>query len=156
MSDTEQDQQQNDTTAELEAALAEVAKWKALSRKNEEQSKSNAEKAKRFDELEEQSKSELEKAIARAEAAEKWRSDREAKDSAAEMAREVAKDKGITDASVLRGSTREELEAHAEQLLSLIPQNPAVPSADGQGATGSPIGEGEMSAEDIVKAATSR
>ena len=140
--------------SDLEKALAEVEKWKAMSRKTEDQAKANAEKAKRFDELEEQSKSELEKAIARAETAEKWKADREAKDAAAGMAAEIAKEKGVP-VEALRGSTREELEAHADTLASILPKPPVAPGAEGQGE-GDPIGNGDMSAEDIVSAATSR
>lgn len=141
--------------SDLEKALADVDKWKAMSRKNEEQAKTNAEKAKKFDEFEEANKSEIEKLQARLDAAEKWRTDREAKDAAAATAAEIAKEKGVP-VSALRGSTREELEAHADELIALLPQKPAAPSADGQGDVGGDIGDGDMSAEDIVTAATSR
>lgn len=141
--------------SDLEKALAEAEKWKALSRKNEEQAKANAEKAKKYDELEEANKSEQEKLLARAEAAEKWRADREAKDAAAATAAEVAKEKGVP-VSALRGSSREELEAHADELLTILPKKPAAPSADGQGDIGDDIGDGDLSVDDIVEAATSR
>ncbi|WP_144834093.1 hypothetical protein [Microbacterium sp. BH-3-3-3] len=140
--------------SDLEKARAEAEKWKALSRKNEEQAKANAEKAKKFDELEEANKTEQEKLLARAEAAEKRIAEREAMDAAAATAAEVAKAKGVP-ASALRGSTREELEAHADELLELMPKKPAAPSADGQG-DGEQIGDGDMSADDIVNAATAR
>lgn len=140
--------------SDLDKARAEVEKWKALSRKNEDQAKANAEKAKKFDELEEANKTEQEKLLARAEAAEKLIAEREAKDAAAATAAEVAKAKGVP-ASALRGSTREELEAHADELLELMPKKPAAPSADGQG-DGEQIGDGDMSADDIVNAATAR
>jgi membrane protein involved in colicin uptake len=144
----------------LREALADAEKWKALSRKNEEQAKSNADKAKKFDDHEEATKSELEKLQARAEAAEKVIAEREAKETAAKLREEVAAEKKFADrkisASALRGSTREELEAHADELLELVPAPPAAPSADGQGATGKPIGEGELSVNDIVAAATAR
>lgn len=140
--------------SDLEKARAEAEKWKALSRKNEEQAKANAEKAKKFDELEEANKTEQEKLLARAEAAEKRLADRDAKDAAAATAAEVAKVKGVP-VSALRGSTKEELEAHADELLELMPKKPAAPSADGQG-DGEQIGDGDMSADDIVNAATAR
>lgn len=113
------------------------------------------EKAKKLDDLEEANKTEQEKLLARAEAAEKKLADREAKDAAAATAAEVAKEKGVP-VSALRGSTREELEAHADELLSILPQKPPAPSADGQGNNGDQIGDGDMSADDIVAAATSR
>lgn len=155
MSDTEPT---NDTpqpaTGDLEKALAEAEKWKALSRKNEEQAKANADKAKRFDEIEEANKTEQEKLLARAEAAEKKLAEREAQDAAKSLAAEVAEAKGVP-ATALRGSTREELEEHADQLLSMIPKKQPAPSADGQGE-GDPIGEGDMSASDMVDAALGR
>ena|ERR1051325_1209839 len=145
---------------QLAAALAEAEKWKGLSRKNEERATSNAEKAKKFDEHEESNRTELEKLQARAEAAEKVIAEREAKESAMKLREEVAAEKKFADrkisASALRGSTREELEAHADELLELVPAPPAAPSSDGQGDLGKPIGEGEMSADDIVAAATAR
>lgn len=42
---------EKDLAAQLAAALAEVEKWKGLSRKNEERATSNAEKAEKFDAL---------------------------------------------------------------------------------------------------------
>lgn len=96
-----------------------------------EQIRELKEKATRLDEIEESQKSELEKWQARAEAAEKWKQDRETRDAAAELAAEVAKDKGVP-VSALRGSTREELEAHAAEILALLPEKPKV-ATDGSG-----------------------
>ncbi len=145
---------------QLAAALADAEKWKGLSRQNEERAKSNADKAKKFDEHEEANRTELEKAQARAEAAEKVIAERDAKEAASKLRDEVAKDKKFEDrkisASALRGSTREELEAHADELLAMFPAPAAAPSATGQGQTGTPIGEGEMSVDDVVAAATAR
>lgn len=145
---------------QLAAALADAEKWKGLSRKNEERAASNAEKAKKFDEHEEANRTELEKVQARAEAAEKAVAERDAKEAAVKLREEIATEKGFADrkikATALRGTTREELEAHADELLELIPAPPGAPSADGQGAAGGDIGKGEMSADDIVAAATAR
>jgi len=144
----------------LTAALAEVDKWKALSRKNEARAEENADKAKRFDEAEDANRTELEREKARADAAEKIIADNKAKTDAAALREEVAKAKGFEDRKVpptaLRGTTREELEAHADEILALLPPLPEVPSADGQGEAGSAIGDGDMSADDIVAEATSR
>ncbi|GAA0960230.1 hypothetical protein [Frigoribacterium faeni] len=158
--DTQQQQAAESATLEeqLKAALAEVEKWKGLSRKNEARAESNADKAKKFDEHEEANKSEIEKITARAEAAEKAIAERETKEAAAKLREEIATEKGFADrkikASALRGSTREELEAHADELLELVPAPPAAPSAEGQGQVGAAIKDGEMSADDIVAAAT--
>lgn len=92
---------------------AEFEKWKALSRKNEQLARENADKAKRFDELEEASKSELQKAIDRAAAAE----ERAAKAEAARVRSDIARTKGI-DAELLQGSNEDELNAFADQLLA--------------------------------------
>jgi hypothetical protein len=145
---------------QLTTALAEVEKWKALSRKNEARAEENADKAKRFDAIEDENRTELDRVTARAEAAEKIIADNKAKEEAAALREEIAKAKGFEErkvpVSALRGTTREELEAHADELLALLPVPPAAPSADGQGQTGKPIGEGEMSPEDIVAEATKR
>lgn len=94
---------------------AEAEKWKALARKHEQQAKSNADAAKRLKELEDADKSETEKLNERASAAEK-------KAEAAEqraLRLEVAADKGLTakQAARLIGTTKEELEADADELL---------------------------------------
>lgn len=145
---------------QLAAALADAEKWKGLSRKNEERATSNAEKAKKFDEHEEANRSELEKVQARAEAAEKAVAERDAREAAIKLREEIATEKKFADrnikATALRGTTREELEAHADELLELIPAPAAAASADGQGAAGGDIGKGEQSVEDIVAAATAR
>jgi membrane protein involved in colicin uptake len=163
MSDDDKKKQQDEGATleeQLQAAQAEAEKWKTLSRQNEQRAKDNADKAKKFDEHEEASRTELEKAQARAEAAEKAIAERDAKEAAGQLREDIAKEKGFADrkikASALRGTTREELEAHADELLELIPAPPAGPSADGQGQAGQQIGEGELSVDDVVAAATAR
>lgn len=113
------------------------------------------EKATRLDEYEEAQKTELEKANARAEAAEKWKADREAKDAAALLVAEVAEAKGVP-ASALRGATKEELEAHADEILALLPEKPKGATAASGGNRGDDIEGGELSAEEIVQTATGR
>lgn len=162
MSEDEKTKQTEGATLEekLAAAEAEAEKWKTLSRQNEQRAKDNADKAKKFDEHEEANKTELEKAQARAEAAEKTVAERDAKDTAAKLRDEVADAKGFADrkisASALRGTTREELEAHADELLALVPAPATTASAEGQGAAGEQIGAGEKSVDDIVAEATAR
>lgn len=95
---------------------AEAEKWKALSRKNEETAKANAEKARSFDALEEANKTEQQRLAERAEAAEK-----ELATTRLESARnQVALEKGLTpnQAKRLVGSTPEELAADADELLA--------------------------------------
>lgn len=106
---------------------AEFEKWKALSRKNEQLAQENADKAKRFDELEEASKSELQKAIDRATAAE----ERAAKAETARLRSDIARTKGVEEA-LLQGSTEDELNAYADQLLAWRgAEQPAAPRSSG-------------------------
>ena len=141
---------------QLAAAVKEADKWKALSRKNEERATENAEKASKFDALEQSSKTEAQKLEERLAKAEKIIAERDAKEAAKQLHSDIVREKGLDkrgiNASLLRGSSREELEAHADELLAAFPEKPAAPSADGQGNAGTQITEGEMSAEDIVKA----
>lgn len=104
---------------------AEVEKWKSLAKKHEARAKDNADKAKRFDEIEESSKSELEKATARAEAAEKALATARLDSDRAS----VALSKGLTPTQAKRlvGTTREELEADADDLLADLKASSATP-----------------------------
>lgn len=76
-------------------------------------------KAEAYDQQIEASKTDLQRLT---EERDKYKSDYEAleaKETARKLREEVAKEKGI-DPSVLRGSTKEELEAHADQLKALL------------------------------------
>ena len=135
---------------------AEADKWKAMSRKNEDSAKANAEKAKRLDEIEEANKTDAEKFQARAEKAEKALEERNTDDERAKVRDEVAKAKGIP-ASALRGTSREDFEQHADELIAAGIKPKPGPSSDGQGNVGDVVStDGDMSADDIVKAATGR
>lgn len=91
---------------------AEAKRWKKLSRQNEARAKENAEKARLFDEQEEESKSELQKALDKAAQAEARAQALEVQATRAQ----VAAAKGV-DVDLLSGSTLEELEACADRLL---------------------------------------
>jgi hypothetical protein len=135
------------TDAPADDLSTQVEKWKALARKHEQQSKANADKAKRFDEFEEASKSDLERALARAEAAEKAASAA----SAAATRAEVAAAKGVP-AHLLTGSTQEEFEASADALLAFKGTTPKAPSADGQGKVGEPVtGPKQFTRDDLKR-----
>jgi hypothetical protein len=113
---------------------AEAEKWQALSRRNEEQSKSNADAAKRLKEIEDRDLSELQKAQRDAQEAiaERDRIQSEAEQlRASDIRKQVALDKGVPASLVarLQGSTAEELSADADQLLSLL-QAPRSPQPD--------------------------
>lgn len=150
MSETETETEEvQEPTAQTADQSAEIEKWKALARKNETRAKENADKAKRLDDLEEAQKSELEKLTARAEAAEAKIAEREKADAARALAEEVAKDKGVST-SILRGSTREELEAHADSILELLPKKPKAASDGSGGNRGADIDEEEADAKEIA------
>jgi len=104
--------------------------WKSEARKWEARAKSNADAAKRLEEIENQSKSELQKAAERAEAAERRVQEFELREQVKQWKDEVAEATGVP-AAALSGSTLEELTAHAEVLAPLIKaaqKGPRVPN----------------------------
>ncbi|HEV7949475.1 MAG TPA: hypothetical protein VGP24_06895 [Glaciihabitans sp.] len=113
---------------------AEATKWKALSRQNENRAKENATKAKEFDTLTEAQKSEQERLNDRVTVA-------EAKAAAAEakaLKADVSVAKGVP-ASLLSGSTLEELEASADELLKFRGEQKPAPVDFGGGAKGGDV-----------------
>lgn len=92
---------------------AEAEKWKALARKHEQQAKANADAAQRLKELEDRDKSESDKLKARISELEKERDIA----AATAMRLEVAAEKGVKP-RWLSGSTRDELEAAADEYLA--------------------------------------
>lgn len=143
---------------------APESEWKKFARIWEDRAKANAKadpgvtpeeiaelraKAQKADEIEDAQKSELEKALARADAAEAKLAEREKADAARKLAEEVAEAKGVS-ASVLRGSTREELEAHADSILALLPEKPKAASPGSGGDRGDDIDEEEADAKEIA------
>lgn len=79
-----------------------------------------------LDKIKSASQTEIEKALERANQAETKLSAYEAKEQAAQWAAEIVKDSEIP-ASVLRGNTREELQAHFDQLKDLAPKPARTP-----------------------------
>lgn len=108
--------------------------WRAEAKKWEARAKENFPKAQKYDELKDAEKTELERATARAEAAE----NETATLRTELLRREVAEAKGIPLrlAGRLTGTTREELEADADQLAELIGDQKTPPRPDtAQGRT---------------------
>ena len=102
----------------------ELAKWKAMARKHEGQAKSNADAAKRLAEIEEAQKTAEQKAADKAAEA-----DAKAAKAEQELMRyRVAVRKGLPEtlAKRLTGGTEEELEADADELLSLTKRDEPV------------------------------
>jgi hypothetical protein len=114
--DTPEDEPETPPETPPAAGMAdEVNKWKTLARKHEREAKANADAARKLAELEDANKSEIERATEAATAAEK-----RAADAELEVLRlEVGDDKGLTakQAKRLVGSTREELEQDADEIL---------------------------------------
>lgn len=109
---------------------SEARKWEKRAKENLAKADANEEAARRLAEIEEQSKSELQKAQERADAAEarlreRDEAERAAQEQAAreaeiaEIAAEIATTTGVP-AAALRGTTREEIAAHAEALKPLL------------------------------------
>lgn len=127
-----------DASANTTDWKAEAEKWKALSRKHEGQAKSNADAATELQKIKDAGKSEVEKLTDQLAKA--------TKDGEGAVARalrlEVAMAKGLTAAQAKRlvGSTKEELEADADELLSTFkPADTAGPSdTDDEPTTGKP------------------
>jgi hypothetical protein len=121
---------------------AEAEKWKAQSRKNEQQAKANADAAKRLAEIEEAQKTAEQKAAERLAAAEQRASEMEARALRAEVVAEKAVPANL--AKFVTGSTREELEAAADELLAAVPAARTGPRPDpSQGPRGSEPVKGE-------------
>lgn len=99
-------------------------------------------------------RTDLERANARAEKAEQKLKDKEDAEAEANLRKEIADTSGIKP-SLLRGKTREELEAHAKELVDEFKiEKPKAPPVNGQGDAGSAVNDGkEMSADEIVTAA---
>lgn len=148
----EQQQQQADASQQAETDTdtgdtdwkVEADKWKALSRKHEDQSKANAAKAKQFDDLTEAQKSELEKANDRAAQAEARAAEIEQRATRAEVAAATG-----VPAELLSGTTQEELEASAAKLLEFRRSQPAPDF--GAGNRGGDAGKPSQMSRDEVK-----
>lgn len=125
-------------TAPETPAVEDTTDWKAKARQWETRAKENAGAAKRLAELEEASKSDLQKAIDRAETAERRIAEVEL--SAAKT--EIAAASGLP-VEALRGSSREELEAHAETLKPLLTASARGPVVANPGGTPAHAGNTE-------------
>lgn len=121
---------ETEATEPVESPAQEID-WKAMARKHEDEKKALRKqlkelepKAQQLREIEESQKTELQRLQERAEAAERQAQDLSlAKDRA-----EVAADKGVP-ASLLHGTTREELEAAADALIEFRGEQKTTPSS---------------------------
>lgn len=98
---------------------AEAEKWKAHSREWEARSKENKSAADELAKLKEDQKSEEQKLLERAEKAEKKVEAYERAHQIDEWKAQAAKETGV-NASILRGSTLEEIEEHAKEIKAAM------------------------------------
>lgn len=123
------------TSTETPPTAAELAKWKAMSRKNEDLARANAEKAKQFDALEEANKTEMQKAQETRDAALK-----EAADAKLDALRaRTSATTGVPE-NLLAGTTAEELQASADAAIAWRTAQETTPVAPRVG--GAEIGSG--------------
>lgn len=106
-----------------ESEPAQETDWKAEARKWEARAKEHRTAAEKLAELEESQKSESQKQADRMAELESKVKEYETRDQVKAWAEEIVKDSNIP-ADTLRGSTREELEKHFEQIRSLMPKEP--------------------------------
>jgi hypothetical protein len=112
--------QETDWKAEADRLKAEARKW-------ETRSKENGAAAKRLAEIEESQKSDLQRALDRAEAAERRAAEFETVQQIQAWKADIAKATGVP-AQYLRGTTEDELKAHAEELKPLVQnRGPVIP-----------------------------
>lgn len=109
-----------------------VKKLREEAAKYRTQAKENAEAAERLSEIEESQKSEAQRQAEALEATQAELAAYKQREQVQSWASEVSKESGVP-ASALRGSSLEEIQAHAEELKSLItpdskPSGSAVPS----------------------------
>lgn len=127
--DTAADTSEAETPTEPDWKV-EAERLKTESRKWETRAKDNAKAAQRLAEFEESQKTDMQRAIDRAEAAERRVAEFETAQQVSAWKAEIAAGSGVP-ADALRGTTREELEAHAEALKPLLTasqRGPYVPS----------------------------
>lgn len=98
--------------------------WKAEARKWEERAKANKDASEKLAEIEEASKTEAQKQAEALAAAQSKVKEYETREQIASWKAEVAEATGVP-VSVLAGSTKEQIEAHAETIKPLIAQTVA-------------------------------
>lgn len=137
---------------QTEAATSHEVDWKAEARKWEARAKENKSKADKLDELEEASKTALEKATERAQKAENQVKAYEQEAQRKQWLEEVSSETGLP-VSVLRGSTREEIEAHA-QILKPYFEKPSAPIVENDNMKSNTASAGKSKADalfDVVQ-----
>lgn len=148
----EQNQPVEPTAETAPDLTAEVAKWKALSKKNEQRAKENADKAKKLDEIEEANKTELEKLLDRAEKAETALT----KAKADAMRATKAATSGVP-VGLIYGNTEEEMDAAVEAAKAWVDSQakpPIAPPADLVTSNGTAPRADQIRSRDELKSMT--
>lgn len=138
---------ETDWKAEAERLKAEARKW-------ETRSKDNAKAAQRLAEFEESQKTDMQKALDRAEAAEKRLQEFEVREQVAAWKAEISTSTGVP-VDALRGTSREELEAHASALAPLLNasgRGPYVPTPGNIPTT--PVSDDAAFAQSVFRSGT--
>ena len=128
--------------------------WKAEARKWEARAKENKSKADKLDEIEEASKTALEKATERAQKAESQVKAFKEEAQRKQWLEEVSNETGLP-INVLRGSTREEIEAHA-QILKPYFETPAAPVVENDNMKSNTASAGKSKADALFDAVNQR
>lgn len=143
MTDVQPEGQAGDTTTDINADTGaseqDATYWRKRARQHEDRAKALADKAKKFDEWQTSQQTEAEKTAQRIADAERKAAEAESR----LLRQEVAAAKGLTtdQAKRLVGSTREELESDADELLAAF--KASARTADfGGGNRGQDIGPG--------------
>lgn len=139
------------TTAETDWK-SEARKWENRAKENLAAAKANETAAKRLADIEEASKTEAQKAAERLAELESEVTSYKTREQIAQWKAEVAEATGVP-AGVLAGTTREEIEAHAETLKPLIQQTaqpgPVVPNEGTGTGAASKGGVSQLSKSDL-------
>lgn len=145
---TDQATTSSDDTPDVETLTAEVAKWKELSRKNEERAKANAKAATELEALRAQSMTDQERAVAEARSEARAAAIAEVgKDRAADAIRAAAAGRpvdvealveGIDPARFLGDDGAPDRDAIDQWVARVAPERPATGTDFGQGARGVP------------------
>lgn len=117
---SEQDVQE---TASTDSTPAQETDWKEMARKWEARAKENKAAADRLNEIEEASKSEQQKLQEKFDAVSRELDAYKTREQVAAWASEIV-DGSDVPATVLRGSTREELQAHFDELKTVLGARP--------------------------------
>lgn len=140
---------------QIRGRLEASRKWEDRAKEKEPFIEELKAKAKRLDEIEQANKTELERVQAALEAAQSQLSQSET----SALRSQVALAKGLTPTQAKRlvGSTLEELEADADELLADLKATApkSAPSSDGQGKQGEPVGQAkQITSRDQLKSMT--